>query len=552
MGILARFYHKIKSINFRTTARDPAQWLIDWVHGGNQSASGIMVNEDNALSYSPFWAGVRIIAGDIGSLPLITYRRNGDDKERAYNHKVYSLLNERPNEYVDAITFREVLQNHVLTYGNGYAEIQRDGGGRPYALWPLLPDKTFRKIAENDIPYYEIHTPAGKENKYLADYNVLHIKGLGFDGLTGYNVVAYHKESLGLGMATKKYGAGFFGNGANPGGVLEHPGTLGPEAAKRLRESWNDLHSGLDNAHRMAILEEGMKFSATGVTPEQAQALETQKFSVDDTARILNLPPHKLASLDRATFSNIEHQGLDYLTTTLHYWFRKWEQECNYKLFLPGERPRYFVRFLIESFLRGDIKTRYEAYSKGRQWGWLSINDVRRLEDMNSIGEKGDDYLEPMNMKPAGEDPPAPVPPPVTPKAEPEDDDEKVRNAHRKVVTELCGRICRKEASALRKALKKPDTFNTVATRFYMTHGDYVKETLEQPIEAYVISLHGDTSRLHEYIDEISGLLMADNTILPLPISDVSRQLTQECIDSRAIQYADKIINDWSNNGRKQ
>ncbi|KKM90074.1 hypothetical protein LCGC14_1242250 [marine sediment metagenome] len=296
-NILGRFgYTK------RSTTSNPAQWFIDWVHGGEPTASGKNVNEQSALKYTPFWAAVRVITGAIASLPFIVYRRNaGGGKNRVMTHRTYGLLHDRPNEYMDALTFIETRQAHALTYGNGYAEIQRDGAGRPIALWPLLPDKTFRRISDKGLSYYEIRLTKGG-SVYLPDYNVLHIKGLGFDGYTGYNVVSYHKEAIGYGMAVKEYGARFFGNNASPGGVLEHPKVLSDSARENIKKSWEAAHKGLSQAHRMQIFEEGMKWVQTGVDPEHAQALEVQKYTVDDCSRIFNIPPHKIGSLERATF----------------------------------------------------------------------------------------------------------------------------------------------------------------------------------------------------------------------------------------------------------
>ena len=422
----------------RSGTTNPAQWLVDWVRGGEASSSGVNVSEQSALKYTPFWSAVRVISGTLAALPFIVYRRVDGGKERVIDNSVYQLIHNRPNEYMDALTFFETRQAHVLTYGNGYAEIQRNGAGKPIALWPLLPDRTSRRISDGGIPYYEVRDTHG-DTFQLPDYNVLHIKGLGFDGYSGYNVVDYQKAAIGYGMAVKRYGSAFFGNGANPGGILETPETLSKEAAERLRDSWNSSAAGLSKAHRTQVLEEGLKWTQTGVDPAQAQALETQKYNVDDCARIFNIPPHKIASLDRATFSNIEEQNIDFVSQTMYYWFRKWEQECNYKLFSPVERKTLFCEILVDGLLRGDTKSRYESYNIGRNAGFLSVNDIREKENMNSIGEEGDTYLEPLNMKPAGTEDPAPEPPP-----EPEPDDDS-RAAHKALIVGQMRRVIPKQ-----------------------------------------------------------------------------------------------------------
>jgi HK97 family phage portal protein len=380
----------------------PAQWLIDYFTGGSESASGVRVNEQSALKYTPFWAATRIISGTVGSLPFKTYETRDDGgKNPIKTHPVYKLLHDRPNDYMDALTFLETRQAHVLTHGNGYAEIQRDGGGRPIALWPLLPNTVSRKIYKNLVPYYEVRLPNG-ELAFLPDYDVLHIKGLGFDGYTGYNVVQYHKDAIGYGIAVKDYGARFFANDASPGGVLEHPAAMSQAAYDRLKASWLEKHQGLKQSHRLQILEEGMKFAKTVIDPAQAQALEIQKYTVDDCSRIFNMPPHMLGSMEFSKYNNVEQLELEFIKRTMLYWFRKWESECNYKLFMPSEYGKYFCEILYEGLLRGDIKTRFECYNIGRNIGVYSINDIRIKENMNPIGPAGDIYLEPLNMVPAG------------------------------------------------------------------------------------------------------------------------------------------------------
>jgi HK97 family phage portal protein len=448
-NILKKFgYYK------RSTTSNPSQWFIDWIHGGAATSSGVNVSESSAMKYTPFWAAVRIITSTIASLPFMVYSRRADGgKDQVKNHRVYSLLHDRPNEYMDAITFLESRQAHVLTYGNGYAEIQRDGAGRPIALWPLQPDMTERKIKDG-VPYYEVRLPVGGTVE-LPDYNVLHIKGLGFDGYTGYNVVSYHKEAIGYGVAVKEYGARFFSNDGSPGGVLEHPEMLSDTAKKHLEDSWNTSHSGLKQAHRVAILEEGMQWKQQGVDPKQAQALEVQKYTVDD------------CSMDRATFNNIEEQNLKFLAMTMLYWFRKWEQECNYKLFMPSEKKTLFCEILVDALLRGSIKARYEAYNIGRNGGWLCVDDIREKENMNPLPDgKGKIFLEPLNMKEAGKEPP---------EKEPEEDIEDLRHAYREWFKVQWYRIIKTQI----KALEKKNGFD------YGRQRDYAKTLLTDPFNAW-------------------------------------------------------------------
>jgi HK97 family phage portal protein len=481
-NILNRFGYQKRSGTSGTY--NPAQWLIDWISGGSETSSGLRVMEKSALQYTPFWAAVRIISGTVASLPFKVYRRleNGG-KQPEQKHAAYRLLHDRPNEYMDALTFIETRQAHVLTYGNGFAEIQRDGSGRPIALWPLLPDRTERKMSAGGIPYYEVRSQTG-ETAYLPDYNVLHIKGLGFDGYTGYNVVAYHKEAIGYGQAVKEYGARFFGNDSTPGGILEHPSNLSKEAGDRLKKTWSDTQGGLKQSHRIAILEEGMKWTKMGVDPEQAQALEVQKYTVEDCSRIFQIPPHKLGSTEHTSYSSNEENNIDFITMTMLYWFRKWEEEVNYKLLLPSEQSTMFCEILADALLRGNTVNRYNAYNVGRMAGFLSVNDIREKENMNPIGPEGDIYLEPLNMKPAGTDTPVPAPTKW--------DSGRVRLAHRDMMVIAFNRV-------IQKLLNAKKTKNG----FYDESRRWAADILFEPANAFALLNGVETPKATERLTQV-------------------------------------------------
>lgn len=437
--MIRQIWDTLKEVSLRFTLRHPPQWFVEWFGGGDSSA-GVSVSHKTALQYTPFWAAVRIISGTLAALPFKVYARQADGgKTPRPDHRIYPLVHERPNEYVDWVTFAETRMAHVLCYGNGYAEIQRDGAGRPVALWPLLPNRTSRALAEDGTFYYKVRLASGEEVP-LADANVLHVKGLGFDGYTGYDVVQYHKDTIGYGVAVKEYGARFFANNGNPGGVLEHPQHLSDSAYKRLKECWHEEHEGLSNAHRLQILEEGMKFNAIGVDPDKAQALEVQKWNVDDCSRIFQIPPHKLGSMEFSKYNNVEQLQLDFMCTTMLYWFRKWEQEINYKLFAPRERRNLFVEILADGMLRGNTEARTKYYAAGRQWGFLSINDIRAKENLNPIGPEGDNYLDPLNMKPAGS-------------PDPDKNDDDVTRAYRALLAGQWSRVLRRVAKAAARGI---------------------------------------------------------------------------------------------------
>lgn len=368
----------------------------------SSTSAGMMVNEDVALTYSAVFACVRILAETLSSLPWILFEQQGRMKQRARGHPLYSLLHTSPNPEMSSFEFREAMMGHVCTWGNAFAEIDFDRRGVITALWPLRPDRMTVK-RENGALLYKYRVPeseGGFRTVTLLPEQVFHVRGLGFDGRIGYSPVGLARQSIGLGLATEAYGGAFFGNGARPSGVLQHPGKLSDTAYDRLKKEFERRHQGLENAQRLAILEEGLKYQQIGVPPEDAQFLETRTFQVREVARWYRVPPHMLADLDRATFSNIEHLSLEFIQYTMLPWFVRWEQAVSRSLLLESERERYYAQLVVDGLLRGDVKSRNEAYAIGRQNGWYSANDIREMEDKNPI-EGGDVYLVPLNMIPA-------------------------------------------------------------------------------------------------------------------------------------------------------
>jgi len=360
------------------------------------TTSGKTVNERTAMQTTAVYACVRILAETIASLPLHTYRYTESGKQKARDHPLYNLLANAPNPEMTSFVFRETLMGHLLLWGNSYSQIIRDGRGKVIALYPLLPDKMTVNRSEKGEIYY-LYNKEGQEYILTKD-EVLHIPGLGFDGLVGYSPIAMAKNAIGMAIATEEYGAKFFANGANPGGVLEHPGVV--KDPQRIRDSWNAVYQGTSNAHRIAVLEEGMKFQPIGIPPEQAQFLETRKFQTEEICRIFRIPPHLIGDLERATFSNIEHQSISFVVHTIRPWLVRIEQSINKSLFSESEKKEYFVSFVVEGLLRGDYESRMRGYSIGIQNGFMSPNDVRSLENMNPIPDEegGNTYMVNGNM----------------------------------------------------------------------------------------------------------------------------------------------------------
>ena len=371
-----------------------------------RTVSGQSVNERSAMQMSAVYACVRILAESVASLPLHFYQYNDTGgKEKAVNHPLYWLLHDEPNPEMSSFSFRETLMTHLLLWGNAYAQIVRNGRGEVIALYPLMPD---RMVVDRDARgriYYEYtrsdsdaNTLGKKSTVILSPEDVFHIPGLGFDGLVGYSPIAMAKQAIGMGLACDEYGAAFYQNGAQPGGVLEHPNVV--KDPKRVRESWNAIYQGSRNAHRIAVLEEGMTYKPISISPEQAQFLETRKFQIDEIARIFRVPPHMIGDLEKSSFSNIEQQSLEFVKYTLAPWISRWEQAIQRSLLLMSERTRYFARFNVEGLLRGDYQSRMNGYAVARQNGWMSANDIRELESLDLIpAEQGGDlYLINGNM----------------------------------------------------------------------------------------------------------------------------------------------------------
>ena len=360
------------------------------------TTSGKTVNERTALQTTAVYACVRILSETLASLPLHLYKYTDSGKEKATDNPLYRLLHDEPNPEMTSFVLRETLMSHLLLWGNAYAQVIRDGRGQVLALYPLLPEKMEIDRLDSGELYYEYQTDKGKV--ILRKEEVLHIPGLGFDGIKGQSPIAMAKNAIGMAIATEEYGAKFFSNGANPGGVLEHPGVV--KDPKRVRDSWNAVYQGSSNSHRVAVLEEGMKFTPIGIPPEQAQFIATRKFQINEIARIFRIPPHMIGDLEKSSFSNIEQQSLEFVKYTLDPWVVRWEMALQKALLSPTEKEEYFIKFNVDGLLRGDYQSRMSGYSVGRQNGWLSANDIRELENLNLIPKElgGDLYLINGNM----------------------------------------------------------------------------------------------------------------------------------------------------------
>ena len=355
-----------------------------------RSTAGKVVTERSSMQITAVYACIRVLSEAVACLPLHMYRyRDNGSKEKAVDNRLYFLLHDEPNPEMTSFVFRETLMTHLLLFGNFYCQILRNGMGDVIGLYPLMPSRmTVDRDEHGQLIYkYQHQTDeAGtlkNEQVILTDYDVMHIPGLGFDGLVGYSPIAMAKNAIGMTIACEEYGASFFANGAQPGGVLEHPGVV--KDPDKLRESWNNTFGGTRNAHKVAVLEEGMKYQPISISPNEAQFLETRKFQIDEIARIFRVPPHMIGDLEKSSFNNIEHQSLEFVMYVLQPWLSRIESSLNRSLLSADDKKKYFFNFRVDGLLRGNYASRMQGYATGINNGFMCANDIRRLENMDLI-----------------------------------------------------------------------------------------------------------------------------------------------------------------------
>jgi len=423
LNILQRVKETVKFWNGLAINNEKAWNPSLWNLAGSQSLSGESVTEETALTYSAVYNAISLISGTISALPLHLMQRKGERKRNAEDRLLYRVMHDAWNPYMTAMTGRETMMAHILGWGNGYAEIVRNGYGEVSELWPIPPNRIAPEMKSGQMIY---RVRVDSQDVILTREKVLHIPGLGFDGFMGYSVVAMARKSIGLGMAMETFGSQYFGNGTHPGMIIEHPGTLKEPA--RLREALTATYSGLGKSHRLMLLEEGMKAHAVTINPEDSQFLESRQFQIPEIARWFNLPPHKLKDLTRSSFNNIESEQRSFYADSLLPWLIRLEQHYNMQLLTPYDRDlsgrgRYYFKHNAEGILRADAAGRGQFYTSMFNIGALSINEIRALEEMDPI-EGGDIHLVPLNMtslENAGKMP-EPTPTPALP--EPERDEE--------------------------------------------------------------------------------------------------------------------------------
>lgn len=452
--------------------RDPA--LLEWFGGGARAASGLSVTPEKALGVPAFWSGVRLLCETLAALPLVLMKSVNGKTERARSHPLFRVLHEQPNRWQTSLEWREMCQAHILLRGVSYSAIVATRGGYPEQLIPLHPDRVTPRYEAlrpggEKIRYWRYDPPEGGTKIFLQD-ELFIVPGISiFDLLQAEDPIRISRDAIGLALAEQSHASHFFANGVAPSGVFQHPQRLKDEAYTRLKQDFAERRAGTANAGKAMILEEGMTWTQIGLTNREAQYIESRKFSVTDIARILRVPPHLIYDLERATFSNIEHQGIEFVKYTMLPWFVRWEQRIALQLLGPTERLTLFPKFIAEGLLRGDLKSRYDAYAVARQWGFASVNSILEKEDENPIGPEGDVYLVPTNMAPADQAgkptapvPPTPVPTPRVQPADKEDDDDddersalrqRLQVAHVRLFHDVAQRLMGKEAKSAQRAI---------------------------------------------------------------------------------------------------
>lgn len=497
----------------RSESINPGDQRLATLWGSPKTKSGATVNENTALNIPVVLGGFSLVSNKIKSMPWFAYERVSDGRELLTGHNTYRLLHQRPNPTLSPSRFKKMMIWWALSWGNGRAEIERNGLGEGVNLWPIHPSRCYTKRELDGHIVHEVYNDNGTVTT-LDDANVLHTYGFSKDGVTGISVVGLIREALGIAVTAEEYSARFYQNNAQPSVVLEHPKTLSDSAQVRIKTNW--IKAFADNERfGTFVAEEDMKVRVLGVPQKDAQFVESRTFDIQQFCRVLNIPPHKLAEMSHSTFSNIEHQAIEAVGDAYMPWAIDLEEEADRKLFTDEERDvGYYTEFLVDGLLRGDSKTRNEAFKIQREQGIISANEWRRRENMNrQPGEQGDVYLVPMNMAPATEytednyeakqqQPALPAPPPQEPDGDGDEDEDEDSVAERERIAAACTpllahaieRMLGVEANARNRAGTKPDAVEAWKKEFYAGHALAFRRAIIPGMDAMASLVRGTLS----------------------------------------------------------
>lgn len=459
MNLLATLCTSRTLENPATPLGAPDDWLVEAL-GGGESSSGIKINREVATTYAAVWRAINLISGDVGKMPLHLWERQQTGKVRAVNHPAYVLIKRKPNPEQTIFEFVRLLQVHASLTGSGYGYVIREPNGDPLELWPLAPELV-NPVRENGRLWYVYQPPTG-EARALDQANVIHIRGFGYDALNAYSFLDKATETLGYGLAMRKYGSIFFKGSARPPVVLEYggPGTLSKEKKQIIANDWNGMHQGLEKAHRTAILDGGLKATILPINARHAQLIESRQFEIREIANWFNLPPHKLGDPTRTSFKSLEQENQSYLDQTLDPWLTMWEQELSDKLLTDAEKTRdsHFFEFLRDSVVNIDIQTRTSTLIDQVNNGLLSLDEARAIENRPPLPNGlGASFRIPLNLGVIGEKPEE------APKDVDSNGDRSMITVRKDSVvdsiTAVLGRMNARIALAAARAAKHPDRF---------------------------------------------------------------------------------------------
>ncbi|MBF8255862.1 MAG: phage portal protein, family [Anaerolineales bacterium] len=484
--------------------QNPPTWLREWMGGsGGPTASGKRVDEETALQYTAVLACVRIHAETFASLPWDVFRRLVRGRERATDHALWPLLHDAPNPEITSFTFRETAVTHEGTWGNSYAEIERNNAGRPIALWPIPPKRVkVKRNKQTKALEYHVTLPDG-DGQVLARSQVFHVPWTSTNGVTGLSPIGLMREAIGLGLAAEEFGARFFGDGARLGAVFEHPGKLSDTAHKRLVSQIEDRHRGLSRAHRIALLEEGMKVHEVGIPPEDAQFLQTRSMQRGEIASVYRVPPHMIGDTEKSTSwgSGIEEQTLGFVVYSTVPRLVRWEQATQQQLFFPSERGEFYSKFLVEGLLRGDPLKRAQAREVQRRNGIINADEWREGEDMNPLPDGlGQVYTMPLNVGSLAKIAEQP--------ADGKNSTRELRSAtarrriaesYRKVFAQAAERIVKREVADVRRAIARmltrdAQSFSDWLEEYYRTQPEFAAEQVGPVYAAYAEAVNADAA----------------------------------------------------------
>lgn len=486
-----------------STLADPEDWLVD-IFAGGKSASGKRINQRTALTFTAVYAAIKVISDAIAQLPLRVLSVDSEgNSSPATEHPLYNILRKRPNPECTPYEFYFSIAQDLLVNGNFFAFVERNAGARIINLWRLRPE--FLSIERQGRKLIYRYTESVGPSLPFDRDEIIHLRnGVSWDGIVGLSPIDLHRNTIGLGLSAEEYAAKLYNSGAQPSGVLQTEGKLKPEEAKALLVKWNQQHGGSGNAHKVALLQNGLKFTPTSFSPHDSDFIAQRQFQIIEVARIFKVPPHMLMDLERATFSNIEEQALSFVSNTIQPWVTLIEQGLERDLLKDSEKPVMDFSFNMDALLRADSQTRFASYKTGQDIGLYSLNEIRALEGRNSLGPEGDVRYRTVQLVPlAGDSGASPQDDPEEPEDATQTTEERavlpapkvtmfrheLSKAQRPVFESVAKSVLDVELSAVRSILSQASDVGAVLTKlqgmYEGNHRTFVKDTIRGAVQEY-------------------------------------------------------------------